>query len=316
MTGPHIISLPEIEHALGQLELLPAIEEAFVAYSAGRAVVPPVGELLFSEPPGDVHIKYGYLKCTEHYVIKVASGFYDNPKLGLPSYDGLMLVFAQATGQLRAVLLVEGHLTNLRTAVAGAVAAKHLAPARVERIGIFGTGCQARLQLEQLAQVTPCRDALVWGRRSEAALAYCRDLAQAGFRVKVCSDPAEVAAGAQLIVTTTPSRTPLFPMEAVQPGTHITAVGSDTPGKQELPVGLLARADRVVVDSRSQCSERGELAHALSAGLLAAEAAVELGAVIAGNAPGRLSEQDITVADLTGVAVQDIAIATAVCSAL
>ena len=97
---PVVVALPEIKKALGAIDPLPLIEEGFVAYSRGRAVVPPVGELVFDDPPGDVHIKYGYIKGGDVYVIKIASGFYDNPKLGLPSGDGLMLVFGQKTGVL------------------------------------------------------------------------------------------------------------------------------------------------------------------------------------------------------------------------
>ena len=131
---------------------------------ASKAVVPPVGELVLQDPPGDVHIKYGYLTDDDYYVIKIASGFYENPKLGLPSSNGLMLVFEQKTGELRSILLDEGHLTDVRTAVAGAIAARYLAPSNVSRIGILGTGIQARLQLQYLQPVTSCRDVIVCGR--------------------------------------------------------------------------------------------------------------------------------------------------------
>ncbi|MGZ5423424.1 MAG: ornithine cyclodeaminase family protein, partial [Candidatus Aminicenantales bacterium] len=117
---PAVVSLAEIRKALGAIDPLPLIEDGFVAYSRGRVIVPPVGELVFDDPPGDVHIKYGYIKGGEVYVIKIASGFTDNPRRGLPSGDGLMLVFDQKTGVLQAILLDEGYLTNLRTAVAGA----------------------------------------------------------------------------------------------------------------------------------------------------------------------------------------------------
>ena len=306
----------EILRALEGLDLLPRIEEGFRAYSQGRAVVPPVGELLFSQPPGDVHIKYGYLDGGDHYVVKIASGFYDNPKLGLPSSNGLMLVFDRRTGSPAAVLLDEGWLTDVRTAVAGAVAAKHLAPHPVQCIGILGTGTQARLQLTHLAAVTRCREVRVWGRRLEAAEAYADEMTRQGFSVRACGDAGEVAAGCDLVVTTTPSAEPLFDADDLRTGAHVTAVGADSPGKRELDPKLLARAARVVADSRSQCLERGECHHALAAGLLDPASLIELGEVIADPALGRTSVNQLTIADLTGVAVQDIQIATAVLAAL
>ena len=308
-----IATLAEIEQVLPQLDLLPAIEDAFARYSAGQAVVPPVGELLL--PGGDVHIKYGFLDGDPHYVVKIASGFYDNPKHGLPSSNGLMLLFRQQTGEPVAVLLDEGRLTDIRTAVAGAVAAKHLAPSTVRRIGIVGTGIQARLQLRHLAG-TGCRDVLVWGRGASQVDEYREKLTAEGFDVAVTLDADEILASCNLVVTATPTATPILRAKALRPGTHITAVGSDTATKQELETGILARADLVVADSRVQCRERGEIHHALAAGVLAEDRVVELGDVIAGRAGGRTTDDQVTAADLTGVAVQDIAIASAVYEAL
>ena len=150
-----IIELEEIRRVLPRIDVVRLMEEGFVEYSQGRVVVPPVGELLFDDPPGDVHIKYGYIRGDEHYVIKIAAGFYDNPTIGLSSSQGLMLVFSSRSGVLEAVLLDDGHLTNLRTAAAGAVAAKHLAPAEVRGIGILGAGIQAEMQLRMIQRVRP-----------------------------------------------------------------------------------------------------------------------------------------------------------------
>ena len=311
-----IIGLDEIEAAMRGVDLLPAIEEAFVAYSAGRAVVPPVGELLIPDQQADVHIKYGYIVGDPYYVIKVASGFYDKPGRGLPSSNGLMLVFSRTTGDLLAVLLDEGHLTDLRTGAAGAIAAKHLAPKTVRRIGIVGTGTQARYQLRMLKAVTPCRDVLAWGRDPERLARYRDEMSAEGFAVATTSGTAEVMADCQLIVTTTASRAPLLLREALRPGVHITAVGADSPGKQELDPLILRGADRIVADSLTQCLERGEIAHAVRSRCIRADDAVELGSVIAGTARGRTSDEQVTVADLTGVAVQDIVIARAVYDAV
>ena len=315
-----LIGPEEIERALARIDLLPAIEAGFVAYSEGRAVVPPVGELLFEDPPGEVHIKYGYLEGGDVYVVKVASGFYENPRRGLPSGDGLMLLFEQSTGRPLAVLLDHARLTDVRTAVAGAVAARALAPRQVERIGVVGCGVQARLQVEELRRVVECRRVLVWGRRREALESYRREIEASGFEVAVTSDVGEIGPACQLIVTATPSKVPLLRAEDVAPGTHVTAVGADTVGKQELEAALLGRADIVVADSLAQCRERGEIAAALAAGEIDENDVVELGDLLAGRRAGRAGgaegDRQISVADLTGVAVQDLAAARAVLEAV
>jgi ornithine cyclodeaminase len=307
-----VITLQEMKTALAGVDLLPEIEAGFVAYSERRAEVPPVGVLRFTDPPGDVHIKYGYLHDDEFYVIKIASGFYENPRRGLPSGNGLMLLFSQKTGELASVLLDEGYLTDLRTAVAGAIAAKYLAPTPVTRIGILGTGVQARLQLQLLRGVTSCREVLVWGRNAQRAEDYKAEMERDGFSVAIAGHVRDVAQACDLIVTATAADAPLILEADARPGTHITAVGADSAHKQELDAAIFSKADVVVVDSVSQCADHGDLAHAVRAGVIRPNDVRELGAVIAGTAPGRTSSGQLTIADLTGVAVQDIQIAKAV----
>jgi ornithine cyclodeaminase len=309
---PVVVPLADIKTALEAVDPLPLIEAGFIAYSKGQAVVPPVGELLLEDPPGEVHIKYGYIRGGEVYVIKIASGFYDNPKRGLPSGDGLMLVFDQKTGVLQAVLLDEGFLTNLRTAVAGAVAAKYLAPREVRTVGIVGAGVQGRLQLDWLRRVRRFDNVIVWGIDDGELERFRRDMERPGLLIRVTRRAEEVAAAANLIVTCTPSTRPLLEAAWVRPGTHITAIGSDTAEKQELDPALLARADRLVVDSLSQSELRGEVFRAVRAGAIGRDRLTELGRVIEDPALGRSSDDEITVADLTGVAVQDIQISAAV----
>ena len=308
-----VVTLAEIREVLPTIDILLAIEDAFVRYSAGDAVVPPIGELMLEK--GEVHIKYGYMRGEPYYVIKIASGFYGNPKIGLPSGDGMMLLFKQETGEPVSVLVDEAYLTDVRTAAAGAVAAKHLAPRHVKRIGIVGAGTQGRLQLEYLSTITQCRDVLVWGRDDELP-AYCQDMEGKGFAVEGTTDAEEILRTCNLAVTATPSDTPLLHVSDLRPGTHITAVGSDTPHKQEVDAQILSRADVVVADSIPQCLLRGEIFQALTAGAISQEKVVELGNVIAGHATGRTSDDQITIADLTGVAVQDMAISAAVFEAL
>ncbi len=313
--GPRILALEQIKSILAGIDVVPAIEEGFVRYSKGDVVVPPVGELMFDRPRGDVHIKYGYIRNDDVYVIKIASSFYENPKLGLSSSDGSMLVYCQETGELDSILLDQGYLTNVRTAAAGAVAAKYLAPREVRQIGVFGAGIQGRMQLEYLRSVVECRKVIVWGLNDDELAAYREEMTAKGFRVRTTLDAAEAAKGSNLIVTATPAQQPILLDQMVEPGTHVTAMGSDTPEKQELDAAILGRADRVVADSISQSKERGEIFQACRARVLSASKAVELGTVIQTPSLQRANDEETTVVDLTGVAVQDIQIAKAVCKA-
>jgi ornithine cyclodeaminase len=310
-----VISLKEIKESLPAVNLIDEIEQGFVAYSRGKSVVPPVGELILEDPPGEVHIKYGYIKGDDYYVIKIASGFYDNRNLGLPAGNGMMLLFSQRTGEPIAILHDEAYLTDIRTAVAGTISAKYLAPEHVSRIGIAGTGNQARLQLEYLKPATDCRKVLLWGRDPAKYDAYIDDMTSHGFEIETTTDASDLLANCNLIVTTTTAARPVLVGEA-RAGTHITAMGSDTPEKQELDAAILAAADLVVADSIPQCLERGEIHQALKVDAVRREQIIELGSIVAGDAPGRTSDDQVTIADLTGVAVQDIQISKAVCEAL
>ena len=305
-----IISLDRIKEVLPSIDLISEIEKGFAAYSEKRAVVPPVGELLLEK--GEVHLKYGYIKNDDYYVIKIASGFYENPKIGLSSSNGLMLLFKQETGELASILLDEGYLTDVRTAIAGAIAAKYLAPQNVRKIGIAGTGIQARLQLKYLKSVTNCRQVLVWGRGEKQLADYKKALEGEGFTIESTLNADDILTTCNLIVTTTPAEKPILFAEKLQPGTHLTAVGSDTPHKQELDSKILQKADLVIADSISQCLSRGEIYQAISSNQITKDDLVELGEIIPGEKIGRTSDEQITVADLTGVAVQDMMIAKAV----
>ncbi len=309
---PEIFNLEQIKEALQRVDVTTAIEEGFVAYSAGKVVVPPVGELVFEDPPGDVHIKYGYIKKDDYFVIKIASGFYGNVALGLSAADGLMLVFSQKTAQLECLLLDECYLTNVRTAAAGAVVAKYLAPKKVERIGVLGAGVQGKMQVEALLPIVDCREVVVWGTGEEELEAYREAMSGHGLAIQTTLAADEIAASCNLIVTATPSHTPLLRAEQIRKGTHITAMGSDTAEKTELETGILGKADFVVADSIEQCLVRGEIHHALKAGVVQEGDVRELGKVIVDPALQRTDDSQITVADLTGVAVQDIQISKAV----
>lgn len=309
-----IISKAEIQARFDVSSAVEQIEEAFRAMYEGKAQVPPVQNLIFPEAHGDCCIKSGYIAGSDIFVVKASTGFYRNPALGLPSNHGSMTAFSARTGEPVALLLDEGWLTCMRTALTGRIVARLLAPEHVEAIGIIGTGEQARLQLDQLRSVTSCRMVHVWGRNDTALKAYAEFAQAIGFRVFTTQDARSVTEHANLIVTTTPSRAPILMCDWIRPGTHITAVGADSPGKQELDKAIVASADIVLVDSLKQCRAYGEISHALSAGMLNLDKVVELGAALDPKKPSRLrsSPRQISVADLTGVAIQDIAIAGSV----
>lgn len=304
-----IVSLDEIKSVLPHIDLVGEIERGFAAFSKGDVVVPPIGEMHFDAPPGDVHIKYGYIKNDDVYVIKIASGFSRNIDFGLPNGNGMMLVFNQKTGQLMAILNDEGFLTDVRTAVAGATCAKYLAPKKVENIGIVGTGVQAKMQLKYLDGIIDSKSVIIWGRSETSLLKYQSEMKDCGYEITTTTDMDEIIDHCQLIVTCTASEAPLI--HRVKPGTHITAMGSDTLTKQELDSSIIFQADLVVADSRSQCEERGEIHQTMKNGF-SMDDVVEIGEIIYGKCNGRKNDDEMTIADLTGVAVQDIQISKAV----
>jgi ornithine cyclodeaminase len=308
-----VFGLEEIKRVLPKLDLFPLIKQGFKAYSSGLTVVPPVGEMIFDNPPGDVHIKYGYIKGDDYYVIKIASGFYGDSSLDIsPSQGGVMLLFDQKTGQEVGILVDECYLTNVRTAVAGGICAEILAPKKIESIGVIGTGVQARMQVSYLSQVTECRTVKVWGRSNKSVDTYIEDMSSDGWHVDKALTTDDIAESCDLIITATPSKSPLLKQKKLKKGTHITALGSDSPGKQELETGIFQIADLIVADSIVQCVERGDISHAIKDGLINQSDITELGSLIDSDKRVRCRENQITVADLTGVAVQDIQIAKAV----
>jgi|TARA_Y100000994_G_scaffold244630_1_gene244820 ornithine cyclodeaminase len=319
---PELVTLDEIRLLLDTNSLIDEIEAGFVLYSDGKVNVPPVGFMHFDDPPGDVHIKYGSIQDDDYWVLKVASGFYQNPSLGLQSSDGVILIFSQRSGALELVLHDRCWLTDMRTAAAGAVAARHLAPRKIDNVGVIGTGVQARMQLEMLCSVVEAKSALIWGRNEAKVgkmigeLKLSAALLAAGMEVRAAESVEELADQSRLIVTATSAHEPVLRADQVRPGTHITAMGSDDDGKQELDVALLGKADRIVADSVSQCSKYGECVHAINAGVISLDDIAELGAVVSGSTDGRTSDDQITIADLTGVAVQDIQIAKMIARAL
>jgi ornithine cyclodeaminase/alanine dehydrogenase-like protein (mu-crystallin family) len=299
----------DVRAALDMGSCIDACRKAFVAYSAGEAELPGVIHLEIPEARGEIHVKAGHLHGAPFYAVKAASGFAAHDP---PAIDGLVAVFDARDGAPVAFLLDNGFVTDQRTGAAGGVAAAELAPSALDTVAVIGTGVQARKQVEALAVVRPGFTAVrLWGRDATRA-ARCADDVRAivgdGCRVDHVESVPDAVAGAQVVITCTSAREPLLEMAWLGAGVHVTALGSDGEGKQELDPAIIRGADVLVADSLEQCARLGELQHTPDQ----VERAVELGDVIAGLSPGRTAEDQLTVCDLTGVGVQDVAAANVV----
>ncbi len=287
------------------------VEQAFRLLATADVVMPPILRLDIVANNGEVDVKTAYLPGLDSFAIKVSPGFFDNPKLGLPSLNGMMMLWSARTGVLEALLLDNGYLTAVRTAAAGAVAARWLARPDAHRAAILGAGEQARLQLRALALVRPITSATVWAPKAAAARRFAEEMGQQlNIAITPCADIDAAMAQADIAITTTPSRQPLIEARHLHPGLHVTAMGSDAEHKNEIAPAAIAAATRYVCDRLSQVRVLGELHHAIEAGVIAADAVMpELGQVIAGQCPGRAHADDVTICDLTGTGAQDTAIA-------
>lgn len=273
------------------------IEEGLIALSQKQAVLGPTGFLHLHNPAGSVHIKYGSFEKSSHYIVKIASHITDS--------NGALLLFSRKTGSLEVLLHDQGYLTNLRTGLAGAVMARAFAPPDLDCIGFVGAGSQAHFQLSSLSLVSSCRKGLVWSRNQSRLESFIS--AHPEYQLEIAPSIAELCKKCRLIITTTASQSPLIQGAYLQPGTHITAIGADEAGKQELDPSVFSRADLIITDSLTQCIEYGDLSHAPAA----YEKAIEYGAWRLSHPNWKRPPASITVADLTGLAIEDLLIAEA-----
>lgn len=305
----------EIEALIDYDQAAKAVEDAYRALSLGRVNNPAVGHIVFPEEDGDCHIKYGHIRGDEIFVIKIAAGFPRNNRFGLPNGNGLSVVLSAVTGEVRAVLHDEMRLTDIRTGLGGAIASRLLSRTNSHRIVIVGTGIQSRRQIEaHAALLGDDLEFIVWGRCREAAARVVEECAD-HTTIRLSDDLETACRLADIIVTATGAKSPLIRRAWIRRGTHITAVGADAPGKQELSNDLVTACDRLVADLTSQSLDHGEFSIPAKAGLIDPGHLVELGAILNGSVEGRTSEEQITIADLTGVAAQDIAMARLVLEA-
>ena len=293
-----------------------AVERGFGALGRGEAALPDPMVLELREQQAEVHVKGAHLAGGRHIVLKVATGFYRNRARGLPSGDGMFLLLDADTG-VPAVLLEEhGYLTDFRTAAAVALTLKYLAPKDTREALLVGAGALARLTARAMVAQLPLARLTLWNRTRERAEGLARELGQA-VETRIAPALESAVRDHRVIVTATASTTPLVMASWVGPGTHVTSVGTGSPEKIELEPALLQRADKLVADRVFQTERYGNLHHAIAAGVVTRDKVyAELGDLAAGRLPGRENAGEITVADLTGVGVQDAAIAQAVVEVL
>lgn len=295
MTLP-VIGLAEITAAATPEVVFAAVKEALIAHAEGRTSVPLPMVLEFPEHAGDCHVKAGYVVGSAHFAVKIASTF-------ASVNNGLILLVDATTGVPAAVLADEGMLTAWRTAAAGALITHAMTPAGIDEVAVLGTGEQALLQVTWLRKLRPINRVRVWGRRAEAVEKLCDAFAKEG----IDAQPDALQAGAPCVITTTAARSPL-PAEAFRNAVHVTGIGTDMPGKHELPVELFEHA-LVATDDHEQCLDHGDFGNAVRAGVIHVDADVAVGAVLRYG----LSERSTrTIADLTGIGAADAAVGSAV----
>ena len=291
-------------------QLIPVIEDAFKNLAQGKTTMPPILRLDIEKYHGESDVKAAYIEGLDSYAIKIASGFFNNPKLGIPSSNGLMILLDSQTGVIKSVLLDKGYLTDVRTAIAGAIASKYLSNYDSTKAGIIGAGIQAKLQLEALTLVRKINSAYIWSRDSTKTKKFVEEINNLNVNLEVCSSAEEVLRKSEIVVTTTPSKSPLIKSDWLKKGLHITAMGSDAEQKNELDPLIIKQCDLYIPDSLSQTAILGELHHALEKNIVSSDNTYdELGNVILDSNLGRKSKDDITICDLTGTGVQDTAIA-------
>lgn len=307
----NILNRQEIEALIDLPKMTNAIEEAYKSASAGKVKLPPVGHITFPDLSADCHIKYGRVEGQANFVIKVATGFPHNSKTNKPTGNGMVVVLSALTGEVCALLHDEMLLTDVRTGLGSAIASRTLARKDSRNFLVVGTGSQIRWQIEAHKILMPQLTHIeLWGRNAERADQAVRNISGI-CDVSKAADLKEAVQKADVIVTATASTQPIIQSGWVKDGTHITAIGADAPGKQELDIELVARAECVAVDLVSQCIDHGEVSHAFHSQRIDRSRLVEIGQALENPTLGRVNDSQVTIADLTGIAAQDIAISNA-----
>lgn len=301
-----VLARAEVERLVSLSDAIAAVEEAFCALAGGQAFLFPVIRERIDPYGGFFGVKSGYLASRGYLGYKGGGFWASNGAKGLAGHQSVILLYDPETGVPKAA--IDGnYLTVVRTAAAGAIAARCLARANSRKAAIIGTGVQGAIQLAGLREVLPIEEVRCWDKVAASSRAFAARVATEGLRARACDTPREAVDGADVVVTATPSFEAVIEDGWIGPGTHINAFGADTRGKQEISETLVARA-KVVVDYLPQAREIGECQHAFRRGLIH-EVHAELGEILSGRKPGRQSDDEITLFDATGIALQDLAVA-------
>jgi len=305
-----ILTQSEVQTCLSMSEAINAVREAYSSFARGGVQMPPVQHLDIHKYNGEVDVKSGFIEDFRLIGTKIATGFYDNVKKGLPPGIALIVLLDLETSMPLAIM--DGtYITAYRTGAAGAVAASVLARKDSQKVGILGAGTQGRMQLLALRELFDIQSVKIWDIDRGMANTYrdwmTKDLS---IDIHVVDTPDEVVPDSDILVTATPSRNALIKADSVHEGLHINAIGADGPGKQELDPEILTRVSKIVVDSLEQCRKIGEIQHALNRRLIGeSDIHAEIGEILIGKKRGRVADDEITLFDSTGLSVQDIAAA-------
>ena len=283
--------------------IIDAVEKGFFDYANGNIQMPPKQYLDFTEYRGDLRIMPSYSSVLKLAGTKIVNVHPKNPEIGLPTVMAVVVLNDAKDG--RALALIDAsYITGIRTGAAGAVAAKYLAKKNAKTLGVVGAGRQAFFQIIATAKVREIKDILVYDTKEENVAKLADELRGLGIEIKKAS--LEETAKADILATTTPSRTPIIKNEWIMPGTHINAIGADAPGKEELDQEILKRA-KIVIDNWDQASHSGEINVPLEKGIIKKEDIYsDLGNIVIGKMPGRENDSEITVFDSTGLGFQDL----------
>jgi len=308
MTVIRFIGPEDIKPHLSIECLIDPVADAFRALSNGDAQAPVY--VLHPDSLSDIHVKAATIKNWPIFTVKMAGWSQLLADRGEPPSSGMIAVFDTQTCRPIAILQDEHLVSDYRTAAAGAVAARALARAGAKTAAIIGTGTQARLQAQAVALVRPIETIFIWGRSPEKSKALARDLSLdlPGVKMRTRLEPRDAVIDADIIVTATTAREPIVEGDWLQPGQHLTSVGADDATKCEIAPEVFARASLVAVDAVEAAEQYGNIRRALHSGAIdLTRDIVELGAILNNNESGRRSEQEITIASLVGLGVQDLA---------
>jgi ornithine cyclodeaminase len=302
-----ILSEDDARALVSAADAITAIEETFASMARGQASNYPVVREAVGHQDAVFGVKAGADRALPLLGLKAGGYWPHNAAKGVTNHQSATLLFDPETGRANA-LVSANYLTGVRTGAASAIAAKHLARADSTVLGIVGTGVQASYQLQAMLAVRPIRKVCAWDRQADSLRAFGRIVTQLGLVFEAQPGPRQVAEQADVLVTVTPSQQPLVEHGWLRPGSHVCAMGADTRGKQELAAAVVAAA-AVFVDEPAQAISIGECQHAFNANLIALADLRTLGDVVAGRCAGRRSDDEITLFDGTGVALQDLAVA-------